>query len=84
MNLQLELIAGDVNRIGDLDFLLLGHKNPLRKQICEETDSVFKPIDSESWSHPHQYEFLEEPSYKWKRVGNMSITAGKGEHEGLP
>jgi hypothetical protein len=73
MNLQLELITGDVNQIGDLDFLLLGHKNPLRRRICEETSSVFQPIDSESWSYPHQYEFLEEPSYKWKRVAAIKF-----------
>ena len=68
MHLQLELITGNANHIGNLDFLLLGHKNPLRGQICEEADSVFQPIDSESWSHPHQYEVLEAPSYKWKKV----------------
>jgi hypothetical protein len=40
---------------------IMGHKNPLRQQICEETNCLFKPIDSESCSHPHQYEFLEAP-----------------------
>jgi hypothetical protein len=75
MNLQLELITGDVNQIGDLDFLLLGHRNPLRRQICEETSSVFQPIESESWSHPHQYEFLEAPSYKWKKVAAIKFRA---------
>ncbi len=75
MNLHLELITGDVNQIGNLDFLLLGHKNPLRRQICEEADSVFQFIGSESWLHPHQYDFLEAPSYKWKKVAAIKFRA---------
>ncbi len=75
MNIQLELITGDVNQIGDLDFLLLGHKNPLRQQICEETNCLFKPMDSESGSHPHQYEFLEAPAYKWRKIAAIKFRA---------
>jgi hypothetical protein len=73
MNLSIELITGNVNQVNELDFLLMGHKNPLRKQICRETDSTFKVINSESWFSPHQYEILEAPSYKWKNVGAIKF-----------
>lgn len=75
MILKLELITGDINQIGNLDFLLLGHKNPLRDQICRETDSDFEIIDSESSWFPHQYEFLDVLSYKWKKVAAIKFRA---------
>ncbi|HEY9878518.1 MAG TPA: hypothetical protein V6D29_08680 [Leptolyngbyaceae cyanobacterium] len=73
MKLRVELVTGDVNQLGELDFLLIGHKNPLREQVCRETNSVFKKMDSESWLFPHQYELLETPSYKWKRVAAIKF-----------
>ena len=75
MNLNIELINGDVNRLGELDFLLIGHKNPLREKICRETDSTFRRVDSESWLFPHRYELLEDPSYKWKTVAAIKFRA---------
>lgn len=68
MNLNVELITGDINQVGDLNFLLIGHKNLLREQICRETNSAFESTNSESWFFPHQYELLEAPFYKWKRI----------------
>lgn len=75
MNLNVELISGDVNKVDEIDFLLIGHKNPLREQICRETDSSFEIVDSESWSFPHKYELLEAPSYKWKQVAAIKFRA---------
>ncbi len=73
MNLDIELITGDINQVGNLDFLLLGHKNPLREKICRETNSTFQNIDSESGWFPHHYELLANPSYKWKRVAAIKF-----------
>jgi hypothetical protein len=75
MNLKLQLITGDINQIESLDFLLLGHKNPLCEQIRKETSSDFRVRDSESWMFPHQYKFLEAPSYKWKKVAAIKFRA---------
>lgn len=75
MNLNVELVTGDVNRVDSIDFLLIGHKNPLREQICRETDSLFKIVDSESWMFPHKYELLEAPFYKWKQVAAIKFRA---------
>jgi len=75
MNLNIELISGDVNQVGGIDFLLIGHKNPLREQIRRETDASFKIMDSESWMFPHQYELLEAPVYKWKQVAAIKFRA---------
>jgi hypothetical protein len=73
MNLSIELITGNVNQVNELDFLLVGHKNPLREQICRETDSTFKVINSDNWFSPHQYKILEAPSYKWKKVAAIKF-----------
>jgi len=75
MKLNVELITGDVNKVDGIDFLLIGHKNPLREQICKETGSFFKGVDSESWFFPHKYELLEVPSYKWKQVAAIKFRA---------
>ncbi|NER78477.1 MAG: hypothetical protein F6K42_02650 [Leptolyngbya sp. SIO1D8] len=75
MNLNVELVTGDVNAIESIDFLLIGHKNPLREQICRETNSFFKSVESESWMFPHQYALLEAPSYKWKQVAAIKFRA---------
>lgn len=75
MNLNVELITGDVNKVDGIDFLLIGHKNPLREQIRKETGSFFKTVDSESWIFPHQYELLTVPSYKWKQVAAIKFRA---------
>lgn len=75
MNLNIELITGDVDRVGGIDFLLIGHKNALRDRICRETDACFKIMDSESWMFPHQYELLEAPFYKWKQVAAIKFRA---------
>ena len=69
------IISGDVNQVGNIDFLLIGHKNLLRNRICKETDASFKIMDSESWMFPHQYELLEAPSYKWKKVVAIKFRA---------
>ena len=73
MNLKVELITGDVNEIGQLDFLLIGHKNPLRQQICAESGACFIEKESESWMYPHKYELLQAPAYKWKRVAAVKF-----------
>ena len=73
MDLQVELISGDVTRLGELDFLLIGHKNPLRADICRESAATFNSVDSESWMYPHQYELLESPSYKWKKTAAIKF-----------
>ena len=75
MNLNIELISGDVNQVSGIDFLLIGHKNPLREQILRETDASFKIMDSESWMFRHQYELLEAPVYKWKQVAAIKFRA---------
>ncbi|MBZ8182842.1 hypothetical protein [Oscillatoria salina] len=75
MNLNVELITGDVNKVDGIDFLLIGHKNPLREQICRETGSLFKAVDSETWMFPHKYELLEVSSYKWKQVAAIKFRA---------
>lgn len=77
MILNVELVTGDVNKIKDLNFLLIGHKNPLRKEICRETNSVFKLIDSEPSDFPHQYELLEDLSYKWKSIAAIKFRSNR-------
>ena len=73
MNLQVELITGDVTRLGELDFLSIGHKNPLRECICRESETTFNIVNSESWMFPHQYELLESPSFKWKKTAAIKF-----------
>ena len=75
MNLNIELMTGDVNQVDRIDFLLIGHKNPLREQICQETASLFQSVDSESLMFPHKYELLESFSYKWKQVAAIKFRA---------
>ncbi|HBQ97531.1 MULTISPECIES: hypothetical protein [unclassified Roseofilum] len=55
MNLNIELVSGDINEVGELDFLLLGYKNPLLEQIARETHASFKSIESASWMFPHHF-----------------------------
>lgn len=81
MNLDIELITGDINQVESLDFLLLGYKNPLREKICKQTNSVFQSIDNEGWSFPHQYELLTHPSYKWKKVAAIKFRSNGKVHE---
>lgn len=75
MIINLELVTGDVRRIGQLDFLLMGHKNPLRDEICRETGSQFKTVKSESWLFPHHYEVLNAPDYQWRKVAAVKFRA---------
>lgn len=75
MDLNVELITGDVNLLGDLDFLLIGHKNRLRQQIYRDTKSSVRSVNSESWMFPHEYELLEAPSYKWEKVVAIKFRA---------
>lgn len=75
MDLNVELLTGDVNSIEKLDFLLIGHKNPLYKQICRETNASFMSVNSESYVFPHQYELLKAPSYKWKQIAAIKFRA---------
>ena len=75
MNLNIELINGDVNQVSGIDFLLIGHKNPLREQILRETNVSFKIMDSQSLMFPHQYELLQAPVYKWKQVAAIKFRA---------
>jgi hypothetical protein len=75
MILNVELITGDVNGVDGIDFLMIGHKNPLRDKICREANTAFKSVDSESWMFPHKYELLEAPSYKWKQVAAIKFRA---------
>lgn len=75
MNLNIELVSGDINEVGELDFLLLGHNNPLLEQITRETHTSFKSIDSASWMFPHQYQLLDAPGYKWKQVAAIKFRA---------
>lgn len=73
MNIKVELITGDVNEIEQLDFMLIGHKNPLRQQICIESGACFIEKESESWMYPHTYELLQAPAYKWKQVAAIKF-----------
>lgn len=75
MNLDIELITGDINQLDKLDFLLIGHKNPLYEQICRETNFSFKEVYCKSWMFPHQYKLLEVPFYKWKQVAAIKFRA---------
>ncbi|WP_310488825.1 hypothetical protein [Chamaesiphon sp. VAR_69_metabat_338] len=78
MEIKLELITGDVNQVGDLDFLLMGHKNHLRDRILKETDSKFDVLEAKSWLYSNQYELLEAPEYKWKRIAAINFRPNSG------
>lgn len=73
MNLNVELIAGDVNQVRPLDFLLMGHKNPLREQICKETQAAFELVYHQGMLSSHLYELLEAPSYRWRRIAAVKF-----------
>ncbi len=78
MEIQLELITGDVNRVDDLDFLLMGHKNHLRDRILKETGSKFNVLEAESLMSSNQYELLEAPAYKWKQIAAINFRPNSG------
>ncbi|GAB4525245.1 MAG: hypothetical protein Tsb0014_04420 [Pleurocapsa sp.] len=54
MQLNIELITGDVRQIDNLDFLIIGSKNQLKQIICQETCSFFQTKNSECMFFPHQ------------------------------
>ena len=78
MEIKLELITGDVNQVNDLDFLILGHKNNLRDRVLKETGSKFEIRNAKSIFYSNQYELLEAPLYKWKRVAAINFRSNSG------
>lgn len=78
VKIKLELITGDVNQINDLDFLIVGHKNHLRDRILKETGSKFDILEAKSLLYSNQYELLEAPLYKCKRVAAINFRPNSG------
>ncbi len=73
MLIKLELVTGDIQQLGELDYVIMGQKNPLRQKVCAETGGGFQAMPSESFLYPSSWKLLAAPNYRWKHIACVSL-----------
>ena len=74
MIIHVKLVTGDIEEMGAFDYVVMGHKNPLRPKICAETGQTFKKMSSKSAIYPHSsWDLLCAEQYKWKHVACVNV-----------
>jgi len=73
MVIKLELVTGDIEKLGELDYVIMGQKNPLMQKVCTETGGEFQAMPSESFLYPSPWKLLSAPYYIWKYVACVNV-----------